>query len=104
MIRAPAPTRGRDEVDHSVQQHPLHPLDLLIRRLRTHHTLTAEDEDAIKALPYKPRKLEAQSYTMREGDRPDKCAVLVTGYAFRHKLTGDGERQILSIHIPGEAL
>jgi CRP-like cAMP-binding protein len=72
--------------------------------LRTHHTLTAEDEDAIKALPYKPRKLEAQSYTMREGDRPDKCAVLVTGYAFRHKLTGDGERQILSIHIPGEAL
>ena len=88
-------------MDRAVQQHPL---DLLIRRLRTHHPLTAEDESAIKQLPYKPRKLEAQSYTMREGDRPDKCAVLVTGYAFRHKLTGDGERQILSIHIPGEAL
>src|SRR5947208_1242097 len=88
-------------MDRAVQQHPLH---LLIRRLRTHHPLTAEDESAIRQLPYKPRKLEAQAYSMREGDPPAKCAVLVTGYAFRHKLTGDGERQILSIHIPGEAL
>jgi len=41
---------------------------------------------------------------MREGDRPELCAVLLSGYAFRHKLTGDGARQILSINIPGEAL
>jgi len=41
---------------------------------------------------------------MREGDRPEKCAVLLSGFAFRHKLTGDGSRQILSINIPGEAL
>ena len=56
------------------------------------------------ALPFKLRKLEAQSYTMREGDRPDRCAILLSGFAFRHKLTGDGSRQIMSIHIPGEAL
>jgi CRP-like cAMP-binding protein len=48
--------------------------------------------------------LEAQSYILREGDRPDRCAVLLQGYAFRHKLTGDGSRQILAINIPGEAL
>ena len=56
------------------------------------------------ALPYKLRWLEAQSYTLREGDKPDRCAILVSGYAFRHKLTGDGNRQILSLHIPGDAL
>jgi CRP-like cAMP-binding protein len=55
-------------------------------------------------LPYKVRWLEPQSYTMREGDKPDRCAVLVSGYAFRHKVTGDGSRQILSLHIPGDAL
>jgi len=48
--------------------------------------------------------LDAQSYSVREGDRPDRCAVLVSGYAFRHKVTGNGERQIMSINIPGEAL
>lgn len=76
----------------------------LVRKLRTHYPLTADDEAAVLALPFKARNLEAQSYTMREGDRPEKCAVLVSGYAFRHKLTGEGSRQILSIHIPGEAL
>ena len=41
---------------------------------------------------------------MREGDRPERCAVLLSGYAFRHKLTGEGARQIMAIHIPGDAL
>jgi CRP-like cAMP-binding protein len=81
-----------------------HPLHLLIRKLESHYPLTPEDRLSILGLPYKPRKLEAQSYILREGDRPDRCAVLLSGYAFRHKLTGSGSRQILSIHIPGEAL
>ena len=79
------------------------PLDLLIRKIRTHHALTAEDQKRILDLPYKIRTLEPQAYTMREGDRPDRCSVLMSGFAFRHKLTGDGARQILAIHIPGEA-
>jgi CRP-like cAMP-binding protein len=81
-----------------------HPLDLLVRKLRTHHALSAEDREAILSLPYKLRQMEAQSYTVREGDRPERCALLLTGYAFRHKTTGNGERQILSLNIPGEAL
>jgi CRP-like cAMP-binding protein len=80
------------------------PLDLLIRKIRTHHPLTVEDQQRILALPFKIRTLESQSYTIREGDRPDRCAVLLSGFAFRHKLTGEGARQIMAIHIPGEAL
>jgi len=79
-------------------------LELLVRRLETHQGLTPEDRKAVLNLPYKLRRLEAQGYTLREGDRPDRCAVLLSGYAFRHKLTGEGARQILAIHIPGEAL
>jgi CRP-like cAMP-binding protein len=76
----------------------------LAHKLNIHHSLSNDDRAAILGLPYKLRWLEPQSYTMREGDLPDRCAVLVSGYAFRHKLTGDGERQILSLHIPGDAL
>ena len=79
-------------------------MQLLVRKLETHHALTEQDRQAVLALPHKMRKLEAQSYLLREGDRPDRCAVLISGFAFRHKLTGNGSRQILSIHIPGEAL
>ena len=80
------------------------PLESLVRKLETHHALTKEDRNAVLGLPYKLRRLEAQGYTLREGDRPDKCAVLLQGFAFRHKLTGEGARQIMAIHIPGDAL
>jgi CRP-like cAMP-binding protein len=79
-------------------------LELLVRKLETHHPLSEADRQALLHLPFKLRTLEAQSYLIREGDKPQICAVLLSGYAFRHKLTGDGARQILSLHIPGEAL
>lgn len=79
-------------------------LELLARKLNLHHRLSDKDVAAIVALPHRIRKLEAQSYTLREGDRPERCAVLVSGFAIRHKLTGEGSRQILSINIPGEPL
>jgi len=79
-------------------------LELLARKLNLHHRLSDKDVAAIVGLPHRIRKLEAQSYTLREGDRPERCAVLVSGFAIRHKLTGEGSRQILSINIPGEPL
>ncbi|HEV2567236.1 Crp/Fnr family transcriptional regulator [Sphingomonas sp.] len=81
-----------------------HPLQLLVRKLETHHPLQDADRAAILGLPHKLRAVEPQTYLLREGDRPERCAVIVSGYAFRHKLTGDGARQILSIHISGEAV
>jgi len=83
---------------------PDHPLQNLLRKLELHHRLGEEDRQAVLALPYKRRSVEAQSYLVREGDAPDRCAVIISGYAIRHKLTGDGARQILAIHIPGEAV
>jgi CRP-like cAMP-binding protein len=41
---------------------------------------------------------------VREGEQPDACGVLVSGFAYRQKLTSDGARQILALHIPGEPL
>lgn len=79
-------------------------LELLARKLNLHHRLSAGDVNAILNLPHRIRKLDAQSYTLREGDRPERCAVLLSGFAIRHKLTGEGSRQILAINIPGEAL
>jgi CRP-like cAMP-binding protein len=66
--------------------------------------LSQEEMAAVHRLPCQLRRLEAHSYILREGDKPVRCAVLQEGYAFRHKLTGDGSRQILAINIPGEAV
>ena len=76
----------------------------LVRYLSRHSELSGDDKAAILSLPHKVRTLEAQSFLLREGDRPRVCPVLLRGFAFRHKITGDGSRQILSLHIPGDAL
>jgi CRP-like cAMP-binding protein len=80
------------------------PLRALIRNLEARSPLSAEDRQAILDLPCKLRTLEAASYLVREGDPPYRCCVLISGLAFRQKLTGDGSRQIIAIHIPGEAV
>lgn len=79
-------------------------LHLLVRKLEAHCALDPADREAILDLPCKLRALSAQSYLVREGDAIRRCAVLLSGYAFRHKLTGEGMRQILALHIPGEAV
>ena len=83
---------------------PRHPLELLLRKLELHAELSEEDRQAVLDLPYTLRTLEPSTYTIREGDAPTRCFVLVSGFAYRQKLTGDGSRQIIAIHIPGEAL
>lgn len=38
----------------------------------------------------------------RQGDHSEECCLLAAGFLFRSITTPDGERQILSLHIPGE--
>jgi CRP-like cAMP-binding protein len=80
------------------------PLDLMVRKLAMHADLSDDDVSTLRALPYTYRVLDAGAYLVRENEVPDQCAVLVSGFAFRQKLTGDGARQIVSIHLPGDPL
>ena len=80
------------------------PLELLVRNLELRAPLPAEDREAVLNLSYTLRTLEAATYTIREADAPEHCAILVSGFAYRQKLTGDGSRQIVALHLPGDAL
>ncbi|NJC40362.1 CRP-like cAMP-binding protein [Brevundimonas alba] len=80
------------------------PLQMLLRRLELIVDLPEEDRQAVLALPHRTRTVEASTYLTREGDVPTVCGVLGTGFAYRQKLTGDGVRQIVALHIPGDAL
>jgi CRP-like cAMP-binding protein len=81
-----------------------HPLQLLVRKLELSSFLDEEARAAILALPFTLRTLEPSTYILREGDEPAVCSVLVSGFAYRQKTTYVGARQIVSLHIPGEAL
>ncbi len=83
---------------------PRQPLEQLVRNLELRAPLPAEDREAVLSLPHQLKTLEAGTYTVREAEPPEYCAVLVSGFAYRQKLTGNGSRQIVAIHIPGDAL
>ncbi|HEX8626282.1 MAG TPA: Crp/Fnr family transcriptional regulator [Allosphingosinicella sp.] len=79
-------------------------LERVVRRLETRVRLDADDRAAIHALPVQNRTMEPAAYMVREGEKVEHCILLLTGFAYRHKITGDGQRQIMSIHLPGEFL
>ncbi|HET7281699.1 MAG TPA: Crp/Fnr family transcriptional regulator [Sphingomicrobium sp.] len=55
-------------------------------------------------MPRRLRKLEPGSYLVREGDKPTHCSILLSGFAYRQKVTGEGTRQIVALCIPGDAI
>jgi CRP-like cAMP-binding protein len=79
-------------------------LQRIVRRLETRVRLDEEDRAAIHALPIQQRTMEPATYMVREGETVENCVLLLTGFAYRHKITGDGQRQIMAIHMPGEFL
>lgn len=79
-------------------------IERAVRRLESRSPLTESDRKAIRALPFTFRTLDPAAYMVREGETPQVCSLLLSGFAYRHKVTGSGERQILSVHLPGEFL
>jgi CRP-like cAMP-binding protein len=75
---------------------------LIKRKLGSYCAIGEDDLAAIAALPHVVRTLEANAYLVREGQRPEHCIFLISGLAFRQKLTVEGARQIVSLHIPGD--
>ena len=76
----------------------------LLTSLSARAPLDPDDAAAILSLPCSVRTLEPSLYVIREGEPTAQCAVLISGYAFRQKLTGDGERQIVALLIPGDPI
>lgn len=55
-------------------------------------------------LPHTGRRLGQGEYIVRDGERPTHSCLLLSGFAYRHKITGHGARQIMSIHMKGDVV
>lgn len=81
-----------------------HTLSPLFRRLTSRTPLSPGDRAALADLPFRTTSIDPGGYIVREGDKANRCCVLLSGFVYRHKITGDGDRQILSIHLRGDAV
>ena len=81
----------------------LHPtFEKLVRRLERRSPLGEEDRRALLSLPHSIKKLAAGAHIVRDGDPAEHCCLILSGFAYRYKITGEGGRQIISFHVAGE--
>jgi CRP-like cAMP-binding protein len=79
-------------------------LEPLIKKLGKLAELSATDRAAILSLPYTTEDVRAGRYLIREGSSPERCCLLVRGFACRSKMSANGGRQIVSFHLRGDLL
>ena len=71
-------------------------------KLASRAALDDADREALLALPCRVQTMEPAAYVVREGERPERICLILSGFAYRHKVTMNGSRQIVSVHIPGD--
>jgi CRP-like cAMP-binding protein len=74
----------------------------MVRKLEQWRALDEPDRQALFALPYRLVRFRPQEYIVREGDLVQNSCLILAGFAFRHKVAGNGGRQIFSIHMKGD--
>ena len=77
-------------------------LKLMLRKFETRGPLDEADRRALLGLPFRHQTIEPAAYVVREGERPERSCLILSGFAYRHKVTVEGARQIVSVHIPGD--
>jgi CRP-like cAMP-binding protein len=76
----------------------------MVRKLSYWADLDATDTRAIRDLPHRIKTVERHGHLARDGENTTHTAVLLSGFAFRHKIANGGARQILAIHMKGDML
>jgi CRP-like cAMP-binding protein len=79
-----------------------HPLEPMLRKLQQWRKLSEQEREAVLALPHVIERPERGQYLVREGDKPTHSCLLVSGFAYRHKILVDGSRSISAIHMRGD--
>jgi CRP-like cAMP-binding protein len=82
---------------------PLHPgYNPLIRKLESIFTLTDDERQALETLPMQVVAIKDRQDIVREGDRPSRSCLILSGFACVYKMTAQGKRQIVSFSIAGD--
>jgi CRP-like cAMP-binding protein len=74
----------------------------LIRKLELRDRLSADEKQVLLQAIGPSRAVDANLDIIHEGDRPTESTLVLEGYTARHQSLSGGERQITSIHVPGD--
>ena len=74
----------------------------MVARYEKRAPLSERSRQALLGLPFTLKTYPRHAYLVREGERVTTAKIIVEGLVYRQKVTAEGARQILSLHIPGD--
>jgi CRP-like cAMP-binding protein len=74
----------------------------LIRKLESIFTLVEDERRALETLPMQVVVIKEDQDIVRQGDRPTRSCLILSGFTCTYKMTTDGKRQIVSFSLPGD--
>ena len=76
----------------------------LVTKLELWTRLGKTERTAIMALPVRIERLGPNTYIAREGQETTSSCLLISGFAIRHKILGDGSRSISAVQMRGDVV
>jgi CRP-like cAMP-binding protein len=77
-------------------------LDKMVQTLRLHSRISAKDERTIRQMRPRVTTVAKNTDIVRQGDRPHVAVMVLRGMLARYHTTPNGDRQYLSLHLPGD--
>jgi CRP-like cAMP-binding protein len=74
----------------------------LIRKLESVFTLADDERQVLETLPMQVAVIKDDQDIVREGDRPTRSCLILSGFACTYKVTAGGKRQIVAFTIAGD--
>ena len=74
----------------------------LIHKLESVFTLTDDERQALETLPMQVALIKDDQDIVREGDRPTRSCLILSGFACTYKITAGGKRQIVAFTMAGD--
>jgi CRP-like cAMP-binding protein len=75
-----------------------------LRKLEKWGPLSEKDCAAIQAISFTTKHIGVGPYIVRQHDPVESVCIIISGLAFSSKTVGDGDRQIVALHLPGDFL
>ncbi|KQZ01741.1 hypothetical protein ASD45_13415 [Pseudolabrys sp. Root1462] len=74
----------------------------LITKMQSIGALDDKDRALIETLAVNPKRLTPQEYLLHQGDHPTNSVIVLSGVLARFQELPEGDRQVVSFHLPGE--
>jgi CRP-like cAMP-binding protein len=74
----------------------------MLRKLQLWQRFDEAERAAVLALPHHVERFAPSKYIVRQGDQAKYSCLMLSGYSYRHKITGDGARSIIAVHMAGD--